>query len=225
MESANPGLQIVKLKIFQFSSFVLAFALVISGCTAYQVGSEIQAGRQALKYGDPKIALASFQRAAELDPDYLLNFSLLDEGVWTYVGRAHYATGNLPEARKALERARSRYDRDHLAKLYLGIVLARDGDRERGIKEMESGLRGLGDWLDYIDFNLNDGRFWDPSKNIRTEIQKNVAMISAKDINWPELIGSGERLGQQVEEEVDKVRLDKRRERRDDGRDKDSSRD
>jgi hypothetical protein len=30
---------------------------------------------------------------------------VLPEGAWTYLGRAYYATGRLPEARQALERA------------------------------------------------------------------------------------------------------------------------
>jgi len=223
MKIASFKWQILKVKFLQFTFFILPFAFFFSGCTAFQVGGEIQAGRQALRYGDPKIALAHFQRAAELDPDYLLNFSLLDQGVWTYVGKAHYAIGNLSEARKALERARARYDRDHLAKLYLGIVQARDGDQERGLKELESGLRGLGEWLDYIDQNRNDGRYWDPAKTLRSEIQKDIAMISGKDINLQALIASGEWLGREFEEEIDRARRDKQRDRDDDGRDKDSS--
>jgi tetratricopeptide (TPR) repeat protein len=213
MKIANFKLQIGNGKIFHFSFCILPFALAISGCTAFHVGSEIQQGRRALRYGDPKVALAHFQRAAEMDPDYLLDFSLLDQGVWTYVGRAHYATGNLPEARKALEGARSRYGRDHLAKLYLGIVQARDGDREKGLKEIESGLKGLGDWLDYLEINRNDGRFWDPGKSLISEIQKDLAMISRKDVNWPALIASGEWLGREFEEEVERVKADKRRDR------------
>jgi tetratricopeptide (TPR) repeat protein len=206
-----------------FAFYLLPFAFFISGCAAFHVGGEIQSGRQALRYGDPKIALAHFQRAAALNPDYLLDFSLLDQGVWTYVGRAHYATGNLSEARKALEQARSRHDRDHLAKLYLGIVHARDGDRAKGLKEIESGLKGLGDWLDYLEMNRNDGRYWDPAKHLRSEIQKDITMISGKDINWQALIASGEWLGREFEEEIDRARRDKRRDRDDDGRDKDSS--
>ena len=62
--------------------------------------------------------------------------------------------GKLPEAQKAFERARSRHNQDHLAKLYLGMVLGQDGDRPRGLREIEAGLRGLGDWLDDLERNL-----------------------------------------------------------------------
>ena len=98
----------LKCKIFPFVMAVQA-VFFLTGCAAFQLGGEIQQGRLALMYGDPKVALARFQGAAELDPDYLMNFSILPEGVWTYVGRGYYATGNLPEARKALERARSQH--------------------------------------------------------------------------------------------------------------------
>ena len=211
MESATLRWSVVKLTNLYFLFFIFAFVVMISGCIAFRVEGEIQSGRRALRYGEPKVALTHFQRAAELDPNYLLDFSLLDQGVWTYVGRSYYDSGNFAEARKALDTARSRYDRDYMAKLYLGMVLARDGDRERGLKEMESGLRGLDDWLEYNDQNRNEGRFWDPSRRLRSQIQKDVAMISAKDVNWQTAVANGEWLGQQFEEEIEKVRRDKQR--------------
>jgi len=197
-----------KMKNAKFK--ILQFALLLSGCVAFQVGGETQQGRMALLYGDPKVALAHFQRASELDPDYLFNLSILPQGVWTYVGRAYYATGKLPDARKALERASSRYEQDNLAKLYLGLVLARDGDQQRGLKEIEAGLKGLEDWLYHIEQYNPDGRFWDPARELRREIQRDRAMIGGKDINWKELIASGEWLGREFEEEIDRVTRDKK---------------
>ncbi len=187
---------------------ILQFAILLSGCVAYQVGGDMQQGRLALMYGDPKVALAHFQRAADSDPDYLLNFSLLDEGVWTYVGRAYYAMEKLPEAQQALMRARSRHEQDHLAKLYLGLALMRDGDRQRGLRETEGGLKGLGDWLEDVQRNLQEGIFWDPGGELRREIQKSLAMIKGRDIIWTELIASGEWLGQGFEEEIDLAKRD-----------------
>jgi len=206
--------QTTKTKINFFSFFIFNFTLFLSGCTAIQVGGDIQRGRKALLYGDPKVALAHFQRAAELDPDYVNNWSPLRVGVWTYIGRANYTTGNLADARKALERARSRHEDDQLAKLYLGLVLARDGDRDRGLREIETGLKGLTGWFDYIEQYHPDGRFWDPGRPIRKEIQKDLAMISGKEFSWPELISSGEWLGRTLEEEIDKARKDEMEERK-----------
>ena len=188
---------------FQRLFVALGFLLLFSGCVSFQVGGDIQKGRLALMYGDPNVALEHFQRAANSDPNYLLDFSIFDEGVWTYVGRAYYAMGKLPEAQKAFERARSLHRQDHLAKLYLGLVLGRDGDRPRGLKEIEAGLRGLGDWLGYVDRYSTEGPYWDPGNYLGKEIQRSLAMIESRDINWSHLIARGEQLGREFEEEID----------------------
>ncbi len=190
----------------------LSLILLLAGCASLQVGSRVQQGRTALKTGHPEVALAHFQRAAELNPNYVLDFTHLRQGVWTYVGRAYYAQGKLPEARKALERARSLYREDNLAKLYMGLVLARNGDRQQGLREIDAGLRGLGKWLDDFDQNHPDGQFWDPGRDLRNEMQKDLAMMSGKDINWAELISSVEWLGKKFEEEIDRARRDKQEE-------------
>ncbi len=197
-----------KYKILTFAICNLQFAILLSGCVSFQVGGEIQPGRMELMYGDPKLALARFQRAAELDPDYRLNFSLLNQGVWTYVGRANYASGRLPEARQALETARSRYEHDNLARLYLGLVLARQGERDRGLSEVEAGLKGLEDWFAYIENYTRQGRFWDPTRKIRSEIRTNLAMIERRSVNWEEFPRNLEWLGLELEKEIDLARRD-----------------
>ena len=211
MDIANFKLRIAKVKFFQFSFCILPFALlVLSGCVAFQVGGEVERGRAQLMFGDPKIALTHFQRAAELDPAYRYDFSILDQGIWTYVGRAHYVSGRLPEARQALERALSRYGQDHMARLYLGMVLARDGDRQRGLKEIGGALTGLGDWFDHLDRYHPDAHYWDPGKQTRAEIQRGLAMVSGKEPNLQELIARGEWLGKVMEEEIDLAERQKR---------------
>ncbi len=189
---------------------LLSFLPFIYSCVSFQVAGEIQTGRQALLINKPDVALAHFQRAAEMDPNYIMGFGVFQEGVWTYVGRANYATGKLPEARQALERALSRYQDDNLARLYLGLAVARDGDRQRGLKEIEGGMRGIYDWLEYITqaHRFSFGRFWDPRREIRSEIQGGLAMISGKDIDWQKLIASGEWVGAKMEDEIDRARRD-----------------
>ncbi len=169
-------------------------------------------------HGDPNNALSHFQRAAEQDPHYLY-YGAFPEGVWTYVGRAYYSTGRLPEARTALERAVSRSNDDNLAKLYLGLVLARDGDRPGGLREIENGMRGIHDWLDYVEYHFaySYGRFWDPTKEIRSEIRTNLALISRGVSDWPKLIAGGEWVGKQMEEEIDRARRDEIEEHRREG--------
>lgn len=189
-----------KISLVWLSSFIL-----LSGCVA----GEIQKGRMALLYGDPNVVVGHFQRAAELDPDYLY-YSVLPQGVWTYVGRANYNARKFPGALKALERARSKYEQDDLAKLYLGLVLARNGNQARGLKEIQSGLRGIHDWLDYVDFNLNSsyGQFWDPTRKMRSEIESTLAMFSGRDVDVQKVIASGEWIGRKMEEEIDLAQKD-----------------
>ena len=199
-------MKIKKCRVLPFLT-VIGLLLFLSGCVAFQVVGAIEKGRMALMYRDPNEALAHFQRAAELDPN--VTYSLLHEGVWTYVGRAYYTMGKLPEAQKALARARSLYKEDHLAKLYLGLVFARDGDRPKGLREIEAGLRGLQHWFDNLfRTHPEEYSFWDPGGELEREIKRILAMIEGRDINWDELIARGEGLGLEFEEEIDLVQRD-----------------
>ena len=101
-------MRIAKAKFLYVCFLMSSLAFLLVGCVAFQVGGDVQKGRMELMYGDPKVALAYFQRAADLDPNYRLAYAIFPEGIWTYVGRANFAAGMIPESRKALERARSR---------------------------------------------------------------------------------------------------------------------
>jgi tetratricopeptide (TPR) repeat protein len=215
MQITNLKLKIPKVKFYHFAFFVLPFAFLVPGCTSFQLGSQIQPGRYALLRGDTKSALAHFQRAAQMDPDASVRVGPMREGVWTYLGRAYYDSRDFVAARKALEQARSRHPDDAFAPLYLGLVLSRDGDRQTGIKELRAGLTGLKDWLEYINQYTLDAPYWDPGAIIRSRIEKDLAAIEGRDINWPELIASVERVGLDIESEVDEVKRQKRKERRD----------
>jgi hypothetical protein len=102
-----------------------------------------------------------------------------------------------------------------MAKLYLGLTLMRSGDRQRGLKEIEGGLKGLHEWLDYVNqySAFSYGQYWDPVKEIRAEIQNNLRMISGKDIGWQKLIASGEWVGRKMEEEIDIARRQESRDK------------
>ena len=188
-----------------------SIAFILSACAAE---TKVQQGRMALLYGDPNAAIASFQSAAELDPNYFY-FSVFPQGIWTYVGRANYSAGRYPEARQALERAVSLHQEDSMAKLYLGLTLSRSGDRQSGLKEIEGGLRGLHEWLDYANqyAAFSYGQYWDPTNEIRSEIQNSLGMISGKEIDLQKLIASGEWVGRKMEEEIDIARRQESRDR------------
>lgn len=194
---------------------VLWMSIFLSACVGFRVAGEVQKGRMELLYGDPSRAVTHFREATELKPDYSIRESLLTQGVWTYLGRAYYNQGKLTEAQESLERAQSQGGDDYLAMLYLGLTFARQGDQRSGLREIEAGLKRLGEWLDYIYYYHPDGRFWDPTRRIRSEIHKDLEMMSGKDVHWPQLISSGEWLGRAIEEEMDRVREDRLRERRD----------
>lgn len=194
--------------VLQLPFFALFCGIVLLGCTSIRVAGDVQKGRMQLMHGDPKVALTHFQSAAQLQPDYLLNFTLLNQGIWTYVGRAYYATERLPEARQALEKARSRYDEDHLARIYLGLVLRRDGDSNQGLKELEAGLRGLNGWFEYVHHNVREGHFWDPGRAIRGEIDRGLQLIASGNADWEGLTKSAEWIGQKTELEIDLVARD-----------------
>jgi len=211
-----------KFKIIHFAFCILPFAFTLSGCVAMQVLGEVEHGRRELMFGDPNRALGHFQRAAEIDPNYRYNVSILSQGVWTYVGRAYYVAGKLPQARQALERARGRYGDDELAKLYLGLTLARDGDRARGLKEIAGGLGGLAAWFDHLDRYHPEARFWDPGRKTRAELRRTLKWIEGKEFNWPELIAFGEQLGKKMEEEIDLALRQRRFEEDRDGDDRDA---
>jgi len=185
--------------------------LLLTGCVAYQTAGQVQSGRQALLINRPEDALAYFQQAALSSPNYIYISGTYQEGVWTYVGRAQYAMGKFPDARQSFERALSVYQDDYLARIYLGLTLARGGDQSRGLKELQGGLKGLYDWLEYMNYSRPLEAFWDPLRHIRSEIEKDLAMISGKDVVWPTLIESAEWVGDEMEKEIDRVRRDEQR--------------
>jgi tetratricopeptide (TPR) repeat protein len=199
------------MKIAYLAVFALLLSAV-SGCVT--AGSEIQAGRKDLLYGDPNVALVRFQNAATISPNTLY-YSAMPEGTWTYLGRAYYATGRLPEAQQTFERAIARSGDDSLARLYLGLTLARQGNRARALTEIESGLRGISDWLNYIEYHFaySYGIFWDTGKEIRREIANDLVMIRG-GADWPRLLASSEWVGRTMEEEIEHARWGEREEMR-----------
>jgi tetratricopeptide (TPR) repeat protein len=196
---------ITKNSLALFSLFVF-----LAGCTSLLSGGDVQSGRQALLAGNNEAALGYFSSAANRDPNYIYaTGSSPKQSVWSYVGRSEYLTGRFPQARQTLERAlASRNTDEDIARLYLGLTLAREGDRQRGLKEIESGMRGINGFLDYINQaqRFSIGQFWDPDMDIRRAIRSDLAMISGKDLDWQRLTADTEWLGIRMEQESDLAR-------------------
>jgi tetratricopeptide (TPR) repeat protein len=195
-------------------TMLLSFLAFVSGCASMQVGSDVAAGRRAMLAGQNEAALAYFQKAALADPNYRYG-TALQQGIYSYVGRSEYAIGRLPQARATLEKALSANRDEDIARLYLGLTLARSGDRQRGLKEIEGGMKGIHEWLDYINeaHRFSFGQFWDPAREIRSAIRQDLAIMSGREFDLQKLIASGEWIGQRMEEEGDKARRDEARER------------
>jgi tetratricopeptide (TPR) repeat protein len=193
-----------KSSLLLFSLFVF-----LVGCTSVNVGGEVQSGRQALLESKNETALGYFYGAAQRDPNYVYaTGSSPKQGVWSYVGRSEYLTGRFPQARQTLERALAANREEDIARLYLGLTLAREGDRQRGLKEIESGMRGINNFLDYINQaqRYSIGQYWDSGRDIRSAIQSNLAMISGRDLDWQRLTVNTEWLGIRMEQESDLAR-------------------
>lgn len=184
---------------------------LFEGCVSLQVGGDFQSGRQALLRNQSEQALPYFLEAAKNNPDYVYRSMHFSEGIWTYVGRTEYALGKFKEARESLERALAKDKDDNMARLYLGLTLMRSGDNENGKRELQAGMAGLHDWLEYIETARPFEAYWDPTREIRGAIETDLDKIKAKDIAQTELIADGGWLGKRMEEEIDRARRDERR--------------
>ena len=187
-------------------SICLSALLYMWGCSG--VGGDVQAGRNALQTGRANDAVGYLSRAADADPNYKLPYRVRF-GVLVYLGRAYLETGRDREARQTLERAINLDNDDPFAHLYLGVAMLKTGERERGRKEIEDGLRGMHDTLEYISEDRIYGFFWDPGMRIRNDIRDSLA---AK-LDDAQLAMAGERIGRQFDVEIDKARRDEARQR------------
>ena len=83
-----------------------------------------------------------------------------------------------------------------------------DNQRNEGAKEVAAALTGLRDWLDFTIANTSQGRFWDPSGEIRAEISRGLRAATAEKSDSATIITSGETVGYKLEEESDRARRD-----------------
>jgi tetratricopeptide (TPR) repeat protein len=179
----------------------LSLTILLGACTTIRGGGDVDQGRQALLEGNYQRALGLFQDADRIDPKYVYGTELR-AGVLSYLGRTQYLTGNYTQARQTLEKALSQHKSDNVARLYLGLTLYRLGDQKAGLTNIQRGMQGVSNWLDYINMNFRFefGKDWDTGGTIRGGIKSDLAMISSNQINWPRLVADGERLGIGIEQ-------------------------
>lgn len=190
---------------------LLFLSIWLSACMSFQAAGDIAQGRQALFKGNNQAALGYFQAAEQVDPAYVYDTELR-EGVLSYVGRAQYLTGNYAAARSTLEKALSQNPSDNVARLYLGLTLARQGETQKALPDIDSGMKGIYDLLNYIadTFRFGYGDYWDSGRDIRSAIEKSRAMMASGKIDWPTLIADGESIALKTEREPDLARQNRR---------------
>ncbi|HUK42220.1 MAG TPA: hypothetical protein VLX11_14295 [Candidatus Acidoferrales bacterium] len=188
----------MKLDYF-FSGCLL---VLLSACA----GTEFSSGRQALLKGDYESALGHFQVVAQQDPSYVYG-GVLMQGIWSYVGRTQYLVGQYPQAQKTLEQARGDPNNNDLANLYLGLTLMRMGDRQKGLEDLQTGMKGIAQFINYVTeaFRFQIGQYWDPGYTLRNAIQRTLGAASGDNIDWQPLIADAEWIGMNFEQEPDRA--------------------
>src|SRR5918994_1186712 len=181
--------------------------LLISGCSS--VGGEVQAGRNALQTNRPEAAVAYLASAAQVDPTYRIPYRV-PAGVLGYLGRAYLETGRPAEARRTLDKAVKIDPQDPFVPLYLGVALMQTGERDRGRKEVEAGLRGIHETLEHIASDNVSGIFWDPTREIRSNIEKTLG----GQLDDSQLEAAAVQIGANFEQEIDEARRDESLSRR-----------
>jgi len=205
-------------RIIDLSS-VFFLLIFVSGCATVQVSREVQSGRSALKLGQPKEALTQFEAAAAQDPNYTTRFTLLNTGIWTYVGRAYYEIGDKEKALASLKRAKDSSSDDYVGRIYLGLVMAQTGSTQEGKAELEAGLKGLATWLESLPGTGLEGELWDPGHRIANGISKLLKMVQVERPDWQGIAANMEWLGKALEEEIENVKDDKAKDQGTDGSD------
>jgi tetratricopeptide (TPR) repeat protein len=181
--------------------------IFLSACAGnFQTAGSVATGRQALFAGNYQSALADFQAAAQQDPNYIYG-ALLQEGVWSYIGRTQYLLGQYPQAQQTLQKALTQHKSNDVVNLYLGLTLVRIGDRQKGLQTMDIGMKGIAQFINYVTqaFRYDIGSYWDPGHAIRNAIQKALALASGPDVDWQQLVVQGEWIGINFEQEPDRA--------------------
>ncbi len=189
------------MKTIHFLSLLL-LSVLLSACAAVRAGGDVEQGRQALLAGNNQAALGNFQNAEQADPNYVYGTELR-EGVSSFLGRAQYLTGNYAQARQTLEKDLRQHPSDNLARMYYGLTLYRLGDQKAALTNIQRGMQGIYNWLEYLNTNFAQefGQGFDAGGTIRAGIKADLAMISSGKIDWPKLVADAERLGITVEQE------------------------
>jgi tetratricopeptide (TPR) repeat protein len=94
-----------------------------------------------------------------------------------------------------------------------GQTKSGDSGRAQGAKELRAGLSGLLEWLNDTVRHTPQGKFWDPSQEIRNQIAVSLKQTAGPPADWDAVIANVEWIGFRLEEESDRARRDESAER------------
>ena len=72
-------------------------------------------------------------------------------------------------------------------------------------KEIQAGLQGVYDRIEYIKRFTVAGEFWDPSGQLSAELLALIKAVSAPQVDWSSVIPRIEQLGLKIENEIDQA--------------------
>jgi len=191
----------------QLFSLLLVIVL-LPACASWRVQRDIAAGRSYLRTDQPDRALSGFERAAKVNPEYVTNFTEFPVGVWTYIGRAYYETGDLGKARAALDRSVRVRRNAILGHTYLGLVQINQGQISVGLQTATTGLELLRGWFAQLDATNQYSSYWDPSSQVRNTTTTLIKDMRAGEKDWVQIASKLEWIGWQMEQEIDLSRRD-----------------
>lgn len=177
--------------------------LCLAGCAGVEALDDLSAGRNYLMYNEPERALASFQKVAALEPRYVTNATAFRENISTYIGRAYYAMGQLPQARASFERSVTEHPDAILGYVYLGLVEMRQGEVQQGLQNALKGLHRLQVWFSILEANNYYAQDWDTKKVIRTTTAQLIQEIEKDHVPWQRIAARLEQLGPQMDQEIE----------------------
>lgn len=160
---------------------VLTLLYLAAACTSVSVSSSVNRGRNLLNRGQTEDALARFRQAAAANPNFATDFRGFRQGIWTDVGRAHYALGQLVQARQALERAVTQDPNDAIGQIFLGLTSIREGQLNQGYQQAGIGLQRMKSWIGSRERHDSRSGYWDPSGRLNRRLDQLLGEINARD--------------------------------------------
>ena len=88
------------------------------------------------------------------------------------------------------------------------------GNPAQGAKEISSALTALRSDLDLVVNTSPQGKFWDPSGEIRKQMESALLLLSSREPDTAKIISTSEWIGLRLEEEIDNARRDESQQRR-----------